>query len=128
MSCDLLIVDDQAGIRQLFYEVFLEDGLEVDMAVSGAEAVRKVISQKPRLVLLDSNMPEMSGLEAAEKIRDLNLNTIIMMVSAFDDTFYISKAKDLGINYYLSKPFDLISIRSMVRDILKETKETEVAV
>ncbi|HAG11679.1 MAG TPA: two-component system response regulator [Desulfotomaculum sp.] len=128
MSYDLLIVDDQAGIRRLLWEVFIEEGLEVDMAASGAEAIRKVVSQKPRLILLDSNMPEMSGLETAAKIRELNLDTIIMMVSAFDDTFYISKAKDLGINYYLNKPFDIISLRSMVRDILKGIKETEVAV
>ncbi len=119
MSCDLLIVDDQAGIRRLLYEVFLEDDLEVDMASSGAEALRKVVSQKPRLILLDSNMPEMSGLETAAKIRELNIDTIIIMVSAFDDTFFTSKAKDLGINYYLNKPFDIVSLRSMVRDILK---------
>lgn len=128
MSCDLLIVDDQAGIRRLLCEVFSEDGLEVDMAASGVEAVHKVVSQKPRVVLLDSSMPEMNGLETAAKIRELKIETIIMMMSAFDDAFYISKAKALGINYYLNKPFDLISLRSTVQEILKGIKETEVAV
>ena len=128
MSCDLLIVDDQTGIRRLLCEIFLEDGLEVEMAASGVEAVRKVISQRPRLVLLDSNMPEMNGLETAEKIRELNIETVIVMMSAFDDAFDISKAKELGINYYVNKPFDLRSLRSMVREILEGLKETELAV
>jgi two-component system response regulator (stage 0 sporulation protein F) len=128
MSCDLLIVDDQAGIRRLLCEVFLEEGLDVEMAASGSEALGKAVSQKPRVIILDSNMPEMSGLETAQKIKELDLDTTIMMISAFDDAFYISKAKDLGINYYLNKPFDLMSLRSMVRNILKEIKETEVAV
>lgn len=128
MSCDLLIVDDQAGIRRLLCEVFIEDGLEVEMAASGIEAVRKLVAQKPRLVLLDSNMPEMNGLEAAAKIKELNVETIIIMMSVFDDAFDISKAKDLGINYYVNKPFDLKSLRFMVKEILKGLKETELAV
>ncbi|KUK54104.1 MAG: CheY-like receiver [Desulfotomaculum sp. 46_296] len=128
MNCDLLIVDDQAGIRRLLCEVFLEDGLEVEIAASGAEALGKVVSQKPRLILLDSNMPEMSGLETAAKIREFNLDTIIMMISASDDAFCFSKVKDFGISYYVTKPFDLKSLRSMVQEILEGIKDTEVAV
>ncbi|HAP94074.1 MAG TPA: two-component system response regulator, partial [Desulfotomaculum sp.] len=57
---DLLIVDDQAGVRRLLYEVFLVEGYLVDMASSGAEAVQKVCERKPQVVLLDHRMPVMS--------------------------------------------------------------------
>lgn len=122
MGYDLLIVDDQAGVRRLLYEVFLAEGYKVDLASSGAEAVQKVRKNKSQVVLLDHRMPLMSGMETARKIREVNQEVPIIMMSAYDETGVFAEAKKLGINYYLNKPFDVAEVRYLVKALVEEMR------
>lgn len=117
-SYDLLIVDDQAGVRRLLYEVFLEEGYRVEVAASGPEAIQKVLAEAPDLILLDNKMPVMSGIETAQEIFKLNYDLSIIMMTAYGEVDVTSQAKKLGINHYLAKPFDLNEVRHLVKTLL----------
>jgi len=114
----ILVVDDQFGVRRLLFETFQEDQHEVEMAANGAEALQLLVTFKPDLILMDMKMPGMNGIETLGKIRDLNSSVDVIMMTAYGDTQNMEQAKDLGILYYMGKPFDLLDLRERVRNIL----------
>jgi len=116
----ILVVDDQFGLRRLLFEIFQEDQHEVQMAENGAEALRLFISFQPDLILMDMKMPGMNGIETLRQIRALDRQVAVIMMTAYGDhPQNMEQAKDLGILYYMAKPFDLFELRERVREILK---------
>ena len=67
----LLIVDDNIGVQRLLYDFFSENGFDVSLASNGKEAIKKVCSKAPLLVLLDMKMPVMSGWETIKELNKL---------------------------------------------------------
>ncbi len=113
----ILVVDDQLGVRRLLFETFQEDQHQVEMATNGAEALQLLITFKPDLILMDMKMPGMNGIETLGQIRNLDSNVGVIMMTAYGDTQIMEQAKDLGILYYMGKPFDLFELRERVREI-----------
>ncbi|MEW6276679.1 MAG: response regulator [Bacillota bacterium] len=122
---DLLIVDDQAGVRRLLYEAFSEEGYRVELATSGPEAIQKVLRKTPDVILLDNKMPVMSGLETAYEIRKLNYDVPIILMTAYGELDITARAQKLGINHYVDKPFDLNEVRQLVKASLIESRYKE---
>lgn len=117
----ILVVDDQFGVRSLLAETFRGDQHEVEMAADGEEALRILKVFEPDLILMDIKMPGMSGIETLERIRALESQVnVIIMTAYYGDLKKMEQAKDdLGILYYISKPFDIIELRERVGKILK---------
>lgn len=115
----ILIVDDQLGVRRLLFETFREEQHTVEMAANGMEAIELLKSFEPDLILLDMKMPGMNGIETLEKIRSMNRGVSVIMMTAYGDTHNMEQAKELGILYYMGKPFDLFELRERVRGILQ---------
>jgi len=122
VGCDLLIVDDQAGVRRLLGEAFAAEGYRVEMAASGPEAIQKVLCKTPDVILLDNKMPIMSGLETAQEIRKLNYHVPIVLMTAYGELDVAARAKRLGIIHYVDKPFDLTEVRQLVKTLLIESR------
>jgi two-component system, response regulator, stage 0 sporulation protein F len=118
----ILVVDDQFGVRRLLFETFQEDKHEVAMAEDGAEALQLLIDFKPDLILMDMKMPRMNGMETLEQIRALDCQVGVIMMTAYGDSQNMEQAKDLGILFYMAKPFDLFELRARVREILPVAK------
>jgi two-component system response regulator (stage 0 sporulation protein F) len=114
----ILVVDDQFGVRRLLFETFQEDKHEVAMAANGEEALQLLSDFKPDLILMDMKMPRMNGMETLEQIRALECQVGVIMMTAYGDSQNLEQAKDLGILFYLAKPFDLFELRARVREIL----------
>lgn len=114
----ILVVDDQFGVRRLLFETFREDQHEVEMAANGAEALQLLIAFEPDLILMDMKMPGMNGIETLGQIRALNRRVGVIMMTAYGDSQNMEQANDLGILYYMGKPFDLFELRERVREIL----------
>ena len=117
----ILVVDDQLGVRRLLFETFKEDQHEVQMAANGAEALQLLKNYGPDLILMDMKMPGMNGIETLRQIRASDQRIRVIMMTAYCDAQNMEQAKDLGILYYMSKPFDLFEMRDRVRDILLMT-------
>lgn len=103
----MLVVDDDAGIRDTVKWILEYEGYRVETAFDGVDALEKLQEVRPGLILLDLMMPRMDGETLAQTIRrDRRLQTIpILVLSAFPCTPEIQA--ELGIQGYLEKPFDV---------------------
>ncbi len=119
---DLLIVDDQAGVRRLLREAFCDEGFRVEVASSGLEAIKKVSARVPSLILLDIKMPGMNGLETLEELRKISPETPVVIMTAYGELDIIAEAKKRGVRHYINKPFDLDEARYLIKGLLMEAK------
>jgi CheY-like chemotaxis protein len=114
----VLVVDDQAMLRELIAVVLRGEGLGILEAASGEEAVAIARSEKPDLILLDIMMPGgMDGLEVARLLKRApeTCNCPIVAVTAKVQKADRVKALEAGIDEYLAKPFTLTDLREKVR-------------
>ena len=116
----ILVVDDQLGIRRLLVDIFREDH-EVAMAANGSEALKLFISFEPDLILIDMKMPGINGIETLEKIRSLGSRVPVIMMTAYGNPQNMEQTKDLGILYFIAKPFDLFELIKRVRGIINSS-------
>ncbi|HBQ21701.1 MAG: hypothetical protein A2Z91_03010 [Deltaproteobacteria bacterium GWA2_38_16] len=104
----ILIIDDEHIITRALSRAFQREGFQVSTASDGEAGLKKILSEKPELILLDIIMPKMSGLEVLEHIRTQQITTPVVLMTAYGDTKTETTAKELGISAYLTKPFNNI--------------------
>jgi two-component system response regulator (stage 0 sporulation protein F) len=102
----ILIVDDEAPVLEVLSEYFATQGYAVDTASNGAEALAAAERLRPDLVLLDVRMPGMDGVEVLRKLRDLDRQLAVIMVTANEDVALARETLKIGAFDYVSKPFD----------------------
>ncbi len=118
----ILVVEDNPA-NQMFMGVILEKmGIKFDMANDGVEAIEKFKNNKYDLILMDENMPNMNGIEATKKIRQIerekDLKPIIIVALTANalegdrERFILA-----GMDYYLSKPVDIEKLKDILRNI-----------
>lgn len=105
--CKILTVDDQMGIDSFFYEFFTARNYEVFNALSGKEALKIVVKERPRIILLDINMRGMDGIETLKRIKEIDKDVSVIMVTGVKDEDVAKKAKELGADDYITKPLSL---------------------
>lgn len=120
MPIKLIIVDDQEIIRLGFTNLLAGKDIEiVGQAATGAEAVAETEEYKPNVLLMDVLMPDMDGLDALEKIREISPATKVIITSASDNPTYVARAAALGAHDFLLKEASgdafLASIQRAVR-------------
>ena len=103
----VLVVDDEPEAVELLVEFLSSKGYEVLTATSGEEALRRVKENRPHLVLLDVRMPKMDGLEVLRRIREIDAEMGIIMVTAVNEEDVGRQALELGAFDYIVKPLDL---------------------
>ena len=103
----LLIVDDEKEICEFLKEFFEERSYRVVTANSGQDALEKVRSEKPSLILLDMKMPGMDGLEVLKRIKKTSPEVKVIMVTAVGTQDKINEALHLGADNYITKPLSL---------------------
>ncbi len=119
----IMIVDDSITVRKVTARFLKRQGMEVLTAKDGLDAIAKLQEHIPDLMLLDVEMPRMDGYELATQIRnrsDLKHLPIIMITSR-TGTKHRDKAKKIGINRYLGKPFNESELLENIRALLAET-------
>ena len=105
--CKILTVDDEMGIDSFFYEFFTARNYEVLNATSGRKAIEIVKKERPRIVLLDIRMRGMDGIETLKRIREIDKDAVVIMVTGEKDEDIMAKAKELGADDYITKPLSL---------------------
>ena len=118
MRHHILIVDDEPNVR-LNYRVTLEtEGFEVQEASDGGAALRELADKDFDLAILDMRMPEMDGLELLESMRERNIQTPVVIITAYGDVPHAVRAMKLGAIDFLQKPLTPTALRSAVGEIL----------
>ncbi|WP_028400634.1 response regulator [Ectobacillus panaciterrae] len=115
MDEKILIVDDQYGIRILLNEVFQKEGYRTFQAANGFQAIDIVLKDKPDLVILDMKIPGMDGIEILKRIKEIDQDIKVILMTAYGELDMIQEAKDLGAIMHFAKPFDIDEMRTIVR-------------
>ena len=116
----ILVVDDEETVRNLLRRILEEVGYIVTTAANGQEALYKLSLGEAKIVLLDVNMPGMSGIEVLRKLEDEWPNYCVIMVTAVADMQTAVDAMKLGAYDYVTKPFDQNDVKEkLVRVIQK---------
>ncbi|RKJ28914.1 response regulator [Butyricicoccus sp. 1XD8-22] len=123
---ELLIVDDNRGIRMLLEEVFSKDGYLVHLATNGAEAISIAENKDIHCVLLDMNLPDMNGIEILKTIVQFKKNIPFIMMSAYAEQDLIEKAKINGAIHFITKPFNIHELKELVSKFIKSHSELRV--
>ena len=115
----VLVVDDEADIRDLMEMTLMKMGLRVDTATGVEDAKNKLEGGDYSLVLTDMRMPDGSGLEVVQHINRLALDTPVAVITAFGNADQAVEALKEGAFDYLQKPITLSQLRSLVKSAVK---------
>ncbi|EIJ80285.1 two-component response regulator [Bacillus methanolicus PB1] len=115
MKGKVLIVDDQFGIRILLNEVLQKEGYDTYQAANGVHAIEIVTKYSPDLVLLDMKIPGMDGIEILKRMKVIDPDIRVIIMTAYGELDMIQEAKELGALTHFAKPFDIDDIRAAVK-------------
>jgi two-component system chemotaxis response regulator CheY len=118
MKPRVLIVDDSALSRRTLRQILESAGYEVAEAEDGLSALERYFIEKPDVVLLDLVMKGMYGLEVIAKIRELDANARIVVVSADIQTSSHELVEEAGAKAFINKPFDRAEILKALTNVL----------
>ena len=125
----VLVVDDEAEVRSALTDILramrYADALEVEGAADGQAALDSVVRQRPDLILLDLQMPRMSGLTLLKHIREVESGVPIIVISATEDTKVAAEALRHGAVAYIPKPFDVRHVEMLVTTFFDSIRRRE---
>jgi phosphate regulon transcriptional regulator PhoB len=129
VASDVLIVEDEPDIRNLLVHHLTREGFRCRTAASGPEALARVRSAAPDLVVLDLMLPEVNGLEVCRRLRsDAATAAIpIIMLTAKTDEVDRIVGLEMGADDYVAKPFSPKELVARVRAVLRRTRPGEAA-
>lgn len=119
----ILVVDDQPGIRRLLLDVLTEEGYDVTVAGNGNDALENLLNFRPKIILMDMKMPGMDGVEVLEEIRKMQIPAKVIMMTAYGEAEKVNKAKNLGAYAYITKPFDIIKLCDFIAEAMDKPDE-----
>ncbi len=124
----VMVVEDEAVANELLSSTFKNFFKEVASAFNGKEALDMYKAKKFDIVFIDIIMPEMDGIELARKIREINPQQMIVIISASNDIQKISETIEIGVNSFIQKPIDtkkIIELLQNVTTMVKKRKKVE---
>lgn len=116
----LLIVDDEESVRDSLYNWFIEDGFQVECAENAKEALTRLESGRYDIILADIKMPGMDGLEMHRRIKLLNPESIVIIMTAFASVETAVQALKDGAYDYITKPFDPDDLSHLIRNAARQ--------
>ncbi|WP_079530498.1 response regulator transcription factor [Halobacillus hunanensis] len=119
MSQRILIVDDEESIVMLLKYNIDQAGYETDVAYTGTEALEKALATTYDMIVLDVMLPGMDGMEVCKRLRQNQVETPILMLTAKDDEFDKVLGLELGADDYLTKPFSPREVVARIKAILR---------
>lgn len=120
----ILLVDDETSIQRAVGPLLRSRGYEVEIAGTGAEALRVVFDRAPDLIVLDLGLPDIEGTEVCRRIREM-LKVPIIVLSARGEEVDKVNALDLGADDYVTKPFGPEELLARVRVALRRVMSDE---
>ncbi|HUK82490.1 MAG TPA: response regulator [Verrucomicrobiae bacterium] len=117
----ILIVDDEAPMRELLQETLSGEGYELLTATDGKDALKQVLGLRPDLILLDIRMPKLDGVTLCKALRVYKetQSIPIIMLTALSSRDRLEECMAAGADDFVGKPFDVVELRMRVRAMLK---------
>ena len=119
MAKNILICDDAAFMRMMIKDILTKNGYNVvGEAENGLKAVEKYSETKPDLVLMDITMPEMDGIQALKKIKELDSGATVIMCSAMGQQAMVIESIQAGAKDFIVKPFQADRVIEAVKAVV----------
>ncbi len=125
----LIICDDEAILRNGLKSLIEKSNLPVEivaLASNGNEALETIQKYKPHIVLMDINMPGISGLSVIEQCSKSGINPIFIIISGHDEFEYAQKACRLNVMDYLLKPINKMQLISLIEEAIEKIKQKQL--
>lgn len=116
----ILVVDDEESIREFFEIMLKREGYEVLSAPNGAVALELLKKSPVDLIISDIQMPELSGMELLAKVKEMDPEMVVLMITAFGSTDTAVEAMKLGAYDYLQKPFKIDEVKIIISQALEK--------
>ena len=117
----ILIVDDEPGVRDLLQDALENAGYQTELASNGAEALDQLRRKSADICIVDINMPIMDGFEFLTRLREHDVKTPVLMLSARDSADDVAQGLRYGADDYVRKPFSLEEILLRISAILRRS-------
>lgn len=114
MSQRILVVDDEIDSCEVVADYLGKRGYSVATATTSEEALSKLLREKPDLILLDIRMPGMDGIECLRRIKELDKEVLVIMVTCVTDTERAKQALKLGAVDYFTKPLGFSALENAI--------------
>lgn len=124
MAKRVLVVDDEKLIVKGIRFSLEQDGMEVDCAYDGVEALEKAKSGTYDIILLDVMLPKLTGFEVCQQIREFSNVPVVMLTAKGDDMDKIL-GLDYGADDYITKPFNILEVKARLKAIMRRTTPKE---
>ena len=113
----LLVVEDEHSLREDIARKLRLSGYEVDACADGEAALEALAAERYDLVLLDLNLPKVDGMQVLRSLRQHDLETCVLILSARSEIADKVEGLDAGANDYLAKPFHLAELEARIRSL-----------
>ena len=128
MNKKILIIEDEPDLVKGLKLNLSDEGYEVNWAVNGVEGLRKAIDEAPDLIILDIMLPEMDGLEVCRKLRQKNIDTPVIMLTAKGGEIDKVVGLEIGADDYMTKPFSIRELLARIKARLRHSEREMKAV
>ncbi|MCD6188147.1 MAG: response regulator transcription factor [Desulfuromusa sp.] len=115
----ILVVEDEKKVSTFIQRGLEEEGFTVDVAFDGEEGLKKVEAQSYDLILMDVMLPKMDGLAAIKSLRDQDIQTPVLCLTARDSVDDKVSGLDIGADDYLAKPFAFVELVARCRALIR---------
>ena len=122
----ILIVEDEAVVRESVRDWLIDDGYDVDVAENGDEALEKIKKEEFGVIVLDLKLPGIDGLQVFEQAKELKPETKGVIITAYPSKETQEKAKRLGLLDYLAKPFKVADLEKLITEALGEAERKKI--
>ena len=122
MNSKVLIIDDEKDICYLISEILQDEKFITQSALNSKEAINKLESFRPDLIILDIKMPGESGLKLTNSLKKNNFKTPILLLSALGSTGDRIKGLEIGASDYLTKPFEPKELLLRMKNLIQKNK------
>ncbi|SHF55846.1 two component transcriptional regulator, winged helix family [Caldanaerobius fijiensis DSM 17918] len=121
----ILVVDDEPHLTDILYKSLKEEGYSVDVTRNGMDGYEYAKTGVYDVIILDIMLPGMDGIEVLKNLRNIGINTPVLMLTAKDATEDKVNGLDSGADDYLTKPFELSELLARVRALLRRESENK---
>ncbi len=114
---NLLVIDDEIEICNIFAKAIRE--VRVLTASTGSSAIRIMKEKSPELIILDLQLPDIHGIELLKRIKEINREAAVIILTAYGSADSVVEAMKLGAYEFINKPFDLSQVRAVLREAME---------
>lgn len=117
----ILVIDDEKDVGNIFKKALALEGYTVLTALDGVNGLRIIKEKKPDIILLDLKLPKMDGIEVLRRIKKIDENIVVVIITGYGTMDTARRAMKFGAFDYITKPIDLEHVNAVIKDGLKMT-------